>query len=312
MFLLPIFAFLLSFLYFLSKKNKQSDLSFELPSDKPPAVVGHIVNTMNVVTLHELIATLVDLAYRKKIELNVIEKDKVVLKKKNLDKLLDFEKHAIDLVMQEKDEIVLEDEVQRIKSTKKDLLDFNQRFESWKESVQRYCESYHSGPHIETSELWEDLIMLLQGLGLAILFYVGIFLFYNYPLQTFAIDLQTSIIITIIVLLFYHLAIGFNDLTEEARKEKKKWLRLRATIDKYTWIKQKPPTEHVIWDRIMVYAIVLNSADAVYTIAKEFLELKKLQEYLEVLKGFEQIKQLPIKAVTVPVKAAINAVKIKT
>lgn len=311
MFLVSFFAFLLSFFYFMNKRNKPSGyLSFDLPSNKPPAVVGHIVNSFNVVTLHEFIATLVDLAYRKKLILRVVENNKIELRKQDLSGLSDFEKQAIDIIMKKDDHVILEDEVDRVKSSKDGVRKFNDEFEQWKETVNRHCEQYHSGINLDGEVLLDNVKALALGTVLAAIAYSSLFLLNLSTLAEFLDDLAVGFMLAVIISVIYQAATGIDDLKKSAREEKKKWLRLKSVIDKYTWIKEKPPTEHVIWDRIMVYAIVLNSTENVYQIAREFLALKKIQEYVEAIKAFDDIYRLPVEAAGYVSKTILNSMKI--
>ncbi len=295
--MLPFIALFLPFLYFLTRRRFPLHFSFDLPSDKPPAVVGHMVNTLNMVTPKEFVATLVDLAYRKKLELKVSEKNELHIRRRSSEGLLDFEKDAINLIMGGGKEIILENVVAVMK-TKERLGYFNARFELWKRKVNNHCKKYHTHPRLNMEDIKPYVAAAVSGIVLSVVSYMLLSILYQYPLSSFSVEFDVGVFILLSLLFGHYLLTRFSDLREEVEAEKIKWLQLKETIDKYTAIRTKPPTEHIIWDRLMAYAVVLNSADNVYDISKEFLELKQLYEHRRTMAVFRYFEELPARTVS--------------
>lgn len=275
--LFTYFSFLVAFLFYIYRDRllkKPMGFSLELPSKRPPAVVGMLTNPFNRVTTKEMLATLVDLYYRKNISMRVRgpKKDRLEIELLNEKGMEYFEKRLMAMLLGEKSKVVLEERLKPLKKSGKLRALFIKDMDAWAGLVHGKAEKMvtWTSPKVIFTPL-------LYGATLAIVMYVGTFLLFPYPFIDFLIDMLFAAILQVCLMWLYSLA--FDGLTPRARKERDAWLTLRNTLEKYTAIKDKHPDAHVVWDRIMPYAVALGVSHEVYRIAGELIELPALHQY---------------------------------
>ena len=286
-------SFVLGFVAFLyrehTNKKPQIELTFELPSKKPPAIVGMMVNPYNRVTTKELIATLVDLAYRKKIEMKThgAKKDMLRIRLLNNANLEYFEKYLLEQVLELKtneDGLILEEKLKTIHGdkNKKAMGVFLNKLENWKNTVIEHGEKTLQPGFHEFS--WQPIA---YGIGMSILIYLPLRFLFAYSFTAFLLDMFIGVVLQTGLIWLYTMA--FKGLNPEAQNEKEKWLALKKTLDDYTSIKTKRPEEHIIWDRILPYAVALGVSHEIYRISEETMKFELLQEYKKVEKLLDPI-----------------------
>jgi hypothetical protein len=232
--------------------------------------------------MKEIIATLVDLDFRKKISMMECgsNKDKFCVKLIDEKGLMPFERHLISMLGIPKDkEMVLDDNLVLCSSDKFLRKMFLESFKEWKKLLKK-----QAGGMLSPLFPMFSYYPVIFGVILSyILYFISISLT-SYPVDQFNYDLFIASIFSVGILFFYGLA--FNSITKEGKSERDRWLILKRTIEDYTILEEKTHKEHIVWDRIIPYAVALGSTDKVYSAAKEMIdipgihEFKKMEKYL--------------------------------
>jgi uncharacterized membrane protein len=280
----PIIIFLYYYLRYGVEPKVDYQLKYEQepPKDIPPMALAAMYGDDINISAKGLLATIFDLARRgyidireerKKHLLGLIEKTEQIFKitKKGKDELtsksslLDFEKDVLKLLF--KDMSKNEDELSSSEMTKwcknhqstvkETVKKLNKDAESWFEK--NYFKMYEPRSLRKSKKFL--ILLVLYGI---VIFFVLTFNKLIPLLFILGPDLWFIIFIVISFVVF----LGANAIkkrTPEATLEMKKWDAFKRYISDFSAMKDAPTTLLHIWDRYLVYAVVLD-------VAKELLE----------------------------------------
>jgi len=249
------------------------------PSKLHPALVEALVSQNMSVTPNSFSATILDLARKKKIEVQAIGKHSngvlgigsgtkytYSLKLKDLNyesdnKLESFEKAVIRFVFQATDTIEITELKNRMKSEPVSTRTF---FMSWTESIKKVAESKN---FIEPeSKKWITKFIISN-----ILFWTGLFFGFAIVFGLLEIFLPAIVgVLAAVILPVYLIGMLFKRWTKDAGIQAEEWKAFKRYINNLSEIKNSLPQASVIWEEILVYGTALGVS-------------KKIAEYLPLI-----------------------------
>lgn len=279
-----IFYFLLFFYYYF-RYGKEPQVDYEReyeqepPRDISPSLLGSILNQQGVspsIMSRAFLATILDLARRGYLEVEEKEEKKLIGKKDYLnftftgkgaskekdDALLPLEQEVLDLLHRiSKDgknvsTLDIEEWGKEFRGDKSNFLYF---IEKWGEEARSFWEE-HFFPLLDPiSEVKKTQFFVLG------MIYSGIAIFYVF----FALTSGNSFWGTFLVIPFIPLTLFLAFLSQkslsrwsrEGALEFKRWQAFRRFISDFSLMREAPSILLHIWDRYLVYAVVLGVAE---------------------------------------------------
>ena len=249
------------------------------PSDLHPALVEALVSQNRFVTTNSFSATILDLARKKKLEVQAIGKYSdgvlgigkgtkytytLILKDLSYDtdlKLETFEKDVIRFIFNENHKVEMEELKKRMKSSPSATRIF---FNSWTESVKKFADSK---VFIEKeSKKW-----IIKFIISNIIFWLIIT--FGFALVIGVLEIFFAAIVAIlagIILPIIGIGTFFRRWTKDAGIEAAKWQAFRNYINNLSEIKNNLPQAVIIWQEILIYGTALGVS-------------KKVAEYLPLI-----------------------------
>lgn len=275
--IIPVIIFFYFYLKYGREPKVDYDLKYEQepPRDVPPMALSNIYVDLKNST-RGLLATILDLARRGYIDIREEKKErfmafdkteqifKITFKGKKALKskteLLNFEKVVLSLLfedMTEKNEISSSEMAKWCRNHKGDMLEKTKKIEddakTWFEK--KYFKIYEP----KSMKQAERFMIFMIPYFILIL----IFLFFIGALPQGLNLLVLAFVFTVLILAVATHAI--NRRTPEAALEIKKWNAFKNYISDFSAMKDAPTTLLHIWDRYLIYAVVLG-------VAKQLLE----------------------------------------
>ncbi len=249
------FAFALS-IYLKDKKMKKKSFTGQyfrdFPGDYEPCVLEYLLDKK--ITEKSLSATILNLIYKKvlkveKVSYKVKDDYYLVLQKYNPDSLSETEKLALKIIIEEIGDhnMVILSTIQRNCSnldTAKKFIDLYDKFVKLAEEKAKREDFFTKIPSFITFSL------VFYLLGLAVL----LFSFY-YGFMSLAL----AIIIMMLILIIYTLTRRFY--TEKGALHYAEWMAHKRFLDDFSRFDEKELPEVTLWDKYLVYAIILGNAD---------------------------------------------------
>ena len=275
---------LIIFIYFYLKYGREPKVDYQLnyeqepPRDMPPMALAAIYGGNKQNSAKGLLATIFDLARRGFIDIREEKKErlfglidkneevfKITKKGKNAlsskGRLLNFERDALKLFFKEmsngKDEIRSSEMTKWCKWNRGTMLSsitkMGEESKNWFEKT--YFKLYEPKSLKESGKFMGIMIAYF-------LFIFSLLFFYKILPPDFRLIILGSALVFIIISIAAH---AVNKRTPEATLEIKKWKAFKRYISDFSAMKDAPLTLLHIWDRYLVYAVVLG-------VAKELLE----------------------------------------
>lgn len=263
--LLPFIAF-----YFVyAKYGREEKVDYnkvyeqEPPSKDSPALVSAKLNTPYSAepSLDAFIAVIFDLAERKYLSI-MGDKEKVVIKllEKGAEDLEKYEAAVLDFLKSySSNNILVWKEFEKKLQSYSDSEKFQKMLQSWKGLVRAKIskEEYFNNKGNNVFLLFSIASILIFGL-ISVLFVQG-------ALVAFFISLLILIVLNIVSRTI------LGRWTEKGRLFELSWRAFKKFLNDYSLISKHPPQSIVIWEKYLVYALVLGAADNVIKAMKVYV-----------------------------------------
>lgn len=251
--------------YFKVKKNRKTDFNMEYFRDFPasygPWVLEYLLDKN--VTEKSLSATILNLIYKKVLKVEVIAKKrkadyKLILQEYDESTLTESEKIALNLIINEignSKEVVLstiKKHCSKLNNANKVMRSYN-KFVSTSKSLGKAEEFFTTIPGVVI------ITVIFSLLGIVLAFF-GLIL-----------DLiWVSIIIIILMIIVITFVTTKKFYTKKGAEDYAKWMAHKKFLEDFSRFDEKELPEVTLWDKYLVYAVVLDCADK---LSKE-MELK--------------------------------------
>ena len=251
--------------YLREKKMKKTTFNMEYFRDFPasygPEVLEYLIDKN--VTEKSLSATILNLIYKKVLKVEIIDRKlkddyKLVLQEYDEASLTETEKIALNLIINE------------IGNSKEVVLS----------TIRKHCSTLSNANNV--MDLYNDFIRKSKSLGKSELFFATtpglvafsvIFSLLGLVLTfiSFALDLSwLGIIIIILMIALIIFVITRKFYTKKGAEHYAKWMAHKKFLEDFSRFNEKELPEVTLWDKYLVYAVVLDCADK---LSKE-MELK--------------------------------------
>lgn len=246
-------------IYMYKKYDKEYKIPFdakyyrEFTGDYGVEVVEYLMKKS--VTTEGLSASIMNLIYKKNIEVIENEKDKKnpTLKLLNEDNLSDAEKVVIELLFKtvtNKDEVTMK-EIEKFSSKRSTAEKFMNKYKYWEEKVKEAGEAEEFFENHTTNKITAALYLLL---GIIIIVLMFVFNMVN-PI------IMALIGISSIAFLIY--VMSFKKWTNKGREHYLKWKAFKNFLQDFGSFKEKELPEIKLWEKYLVYATIFGLAKTV-------------------------------------------------
>lgn len=251
--------------YLREKKMKKTAFNMEYYRDFPasygPHVLEYLIN--KCVSEKSLSATILNLIYKKVLKVEVIDKKrkddyKLILQEYDETTLSEPEKIALNLIINEignSKEVILS----TIKKHCSTLSNANNVMDLYNDFVKKSIMAGKSEKFFSKTPGLVAFTVIFSLLGLILMFIA-----FNFDLS----QLGISIIILMIILIIFVITRRFY--TKKGAEHYAKWMAHKRFLEDFSRFNEKELPEVTLWDKYLVYAVVLDCADK---LSKE-MELK--------------------------------------
>ena len=269
-------------IYLKERKSKKTEFNMEyfrdFPADYGPDVLEYLLDKK--VTEKSLSATILNLIYKKVLKVEKIDKKrkddyKLILQEYDEASLTETEKIALKLIIEE------------VGNSKEVVLS----------TIKKHCSSVSNAKSF--MELYNDFIKESKQLGKEkkfysstpsivfiafVVYFLGIILVF----MGFAFDLvylSIILIALIIVLLIFTFTRKF--FTKEGAEHYAKWMAHKRFLEDFSRFNEKELPEVILWDKYLVYAVVLDCADKLSKEMKIKVENMNINDGTTIYMGYD-------------------------
>lgn len=260
------FLVFLIILWFLYKKygteykyTKNYIYYREIPSDIPPAVLGYLIN-FGVFRVEYISATLMDLIHRKFISFETInERKKRYLLRllPNDEQLNEYEEILLNKIIFDKSETTEINELN--KKFNKNASHYAKLFSDLKEKIKEKSKDFSFFDEVSIGK--RNIVMGLSFL-IAILSFVLAAIFKNPYFYTW------------LILIPIYAIVGTKAIPRRSVKGKEeydKWIAFKKYLNDFSNLKAYGPKSIVIWEKYLIYGIILGVSKKVIKVIKLYL-----------------------------------------
>ncbi len=276
------------------KPQFQGDYYRETPSDDPPAIVSYLMGFGNIDKGKAFTATLMDLVRRGYIKLTEIKRDvnflvfhktatdyKLEITDKPRDELTVFEDNLLSFLQRVgnyEEEVMLSD-------IKKYAKKYNQKvykwFEKWEKTIKKEAEQrqFIEPESVKAVKKWIFISLAYEGIFTLIGFVSGGFQSLEYADATDSTLILGSLIIGYILIA---IPLIFSPTLKRRSREAvelfAKWNAFKRFLTHFSNMKEAIPRSVIIWEKYLVYAIILDVAKEVIKQLKVYIEQGQLED----------------------------------
>jgi uncharacterized membrane protein len=271
---LPIFIMLMPFMLFAyayfkfgkdEKINYMGSIESNVPYDMPPAAVKEIIGSTSI---DSFVATIFDLARRKHLEISGADSEIAIKILGNDEKVSEYEN--IVMMFFKKYEISGIVEWNALKTKLKALnnsQDFEKRYAAFARAVEKSVsiKKYFDDSGVKFFLKYSLIIIALNFCGMLLLSF-----FENFSISNIFISILFSPFLYAMLIAFSKKILG--KWTKIGRIFELKWKAFKKYLDDYSLLNQHPASSIAVWEKFLVYAIILGSASNVMKVMKLKIE----------------------------------------